>query len=74
MPVSHEYRLSSDILTEYSGRFFARRSVNAVVAILLSRYDLEIVSDKFPEMDGASPSPDITPVMRGQNVEVKCTP
>lgn len=56
------------------GRFFARRSVNAVVAILLARYEIEIVSDGFPQMDTARPSPGIAPVMRGQDVKVKCTP
>ncbi|KAF2626547.1 putative cytochrome P450 [Macroventuria anomochaeta] len=56
------------------GRFFARRSVNAVVAILLARYDMEVVSGNFPEMDGARPSPGIAPVVRGQDVKVRCTP
>ncbi|KAF3054024.1 hypothetical protein E8E11_008790 [Didymella keratinophila] len=56
------------------GRFFARRSVNALVAILLTRYELEVVSDEFPEMDGARPSPGIAPVTKGHDVKVKCTP
>ncbi|KAF3034468.1 hypothetical protein E8E12_000782 [Didymella heteroderae] len=56
------------------GRFFARRSVNALVAMLLARYEIEVESDKLPEMDGARPSPGIAPVMRGQDVKLKCTP
>lgn len=55
------------------GRFFARRSVNAVVAILLSRYDIEVVSGKFPGMDSARPSPGVAPVLRGQDVKIRCT-
>lgn len=56
------------------GRFFARRSVNALVAIMLARCDMEVVSGDFPQMDGARPSPGIAPVMKGFDMEVKCKP
>ena len=71
---STSYRPWGGGLTMCPGRFFARRSVNAVVAILLNRYELEVVSDDFPEMDGQRPSPGIAPVMRGHDVKVSCTP
>jgi cholesterol 7alpha-monooxygenase len=56
------------------GRFFARRTVNAFVAILLSKYDLEVVSANFPKADGARPSPGVVAMDQGQDVKMRCTP
>jgi hypothetical protein len=55
------------------GRFFARRTVNAFVAILLSPYDLEVTSNKFPTADGARPSPGVVATGQGQDVKLRCT-
>lgn len=71
---SSSYRPWGGGPTMCPGRFFARRSVSALVAIMLARYEMEAVSDNFPEMDGARPSPGIAPVMRGHDVKVQCTP
>jgi cytochrome P450 len=56
------------------GRLFARRSINAFVAILLSRYELEAEFTNFPKADGARPSPDVILVAQGQDVRLRCTP
>jgi hypothetical protein len=50
-----------------------RRAVNALVAILLSRYDIEPVSKVFPRADGARPSPGVILVEQGQDVQLRCT-
>jgi hypothetical protein len=56
------------------GRFFARRSVNVFVAMLLSRYDLKAGPGGFPKADGAKPAPGMVVVGKGQDVMLICTP
>jgi cytochrome P450 len=56
------------------GRFFAKRSVNIFVAILLSRYNLEAGPGGFPKADGAKPAPGMVVVGKGEDVMLICTP
>ncbi|KAF2867711.1 cytochrome P450 [Massariosphaeria phaeospora] len=66
------------------GRFLARRSVNAFIAILLSRYDVALDLDQapalasatapFPKSDGARPSPGVVPVGQGEDVRIRLSP
>jgi hypothetical protein len=56
------------------GRFFARRSANAFVAILLTKYNVAVESSAFPKGDGARPSPGVVTVGRGQDVKLRLTP
>ena len=56
------------------GRLFARRSVNAFVAILLTKYDVAVVSNAFPKADGARPSPGVVTVGQGEDLKLRLTP
>jgi cytochrome P450 len=56
------------------GRLFARRSVNAFVAILLTKYDVAIASNGFPKADGARPSPGVVTLGQGEDLKLRLTP
>jgi cytochrome P450 len=56
------------------GRNLARRSVNAFLAIILSRFDVALESGTFPQNDGARPSPGVVPVAQGQDLQLLLTP
>jgi cytochrome P450 len=53
------------------GRLFARRSANAFVAILLTKYDVAIASNGFPKADGARPSPGVVTVRQGEDLKLR---
>ena len=55
------------------GRLFARRSVNAFVAILLTKYDVAVASNTFPRADGARPSPGVVTVGQGEDLKLRLT-
>jgi cytochrome P450 len=56
------------------GRFLARRSLNAFVATLLAKNDVEVVSTAFPRIDGARPSPGVVPAVLGDDIRLQLTP
>jgi len=56
------------------GRVFARRSANAFVAVLLTRYNVAMESSAFPKVDAGRPSPGIVTVGRGEDVQLRLTP
>jgi cytochrome P450 len=56
------------------GRFLARKSANAFVAILLSRYDVTIDNTNFPKADGARPSPGVISVAQGEDLALRLMP
>jgi cytochrome P450 len=55
------------------GRFLARRSAIAFVAILLSKYDIAVESSTFPKGDGARPSPGVVTMGQGEDVKLRLT-
>ena len=69
---SQSYRPWGGGQTLCPGRVFARRSINAFVALLLSRYDITVDPTHFPVADGAKPSPGVILVAQGEDVILKC--
>jgi cholesterol 7alpha-monooxygenase len=54
-------------------RSFARRSVDAFLAVLMARYNLEVGGGRFLELDRARPSQGMASVKRGMHVKMKFT-
>ncbi|KAH7380303.1 putative cytochrome P450 [Phaeosphaeria sp. MPI-PUGE-AT-0046c] len=71
---SSSYRPWGGGSTVCPGRFFARRAINAFVALLVTRYELEAESENFPTADTSRPSPGAVLIGQGQDVKMRCTP
>jgi cholesterol 7alpha-monooxygenase len=71
---SHSYRPWGGGHTLCPGRFLARRSASAFVAILLTRYNVAVESATFPHGDGTRPSPGVVTVTRGEDLKLRLTP
>lgn len=62
------------------GRFLAKRSIYAFLALLLSRYDISAadkgsgIGDRFPKGNDTKPSPGVTPVADGEDVVLRLVP
>jgi len=61
------------------GRFLAKRSLYVFLALLLSRYDIDVeketgIEERFPKGDDTKPSPGVTPVANGEDLILRLTP
>jgi cytochrome P450 len=61
------------------GRFIARKEVQMFVALVLRRFDLELVGEEgkkptFPKMDDTLPSGGIQNPLKGQHLRVRARP
>ncbi|KAH3961190.1 hypothetical protein HBI56_209870 [Parastagonospora nodorum] len=74
MSKSPSYRPWGGGHTLCPGRLFARRSANAFVAILLTKYDVAVESTTFPRADGGRPSPGIVTLGQGEDLKVRLIP
>ncbi|KAF2652997.1 cytochrome P450, partial [Lophiostoma macrostomum CBS 122681] len=71
---SQSYRPWGGGHTLCPGRFLAKRSANAFVAILVTKYNVTVQSDTFPKSDGARPSPGVVTIGRGEDLKLRLRP
>lgn len=71
---SLSYRPWSGGNTICPGRLFARRSANAFVAILLTKYHVTVESRTFPRADGGRPSPGVVTLGQREDMKLRLTP
>ena len=72
---SSSYRPFGGGLSYCPGRLIARQEVAVFVAVMLKRYDVEIVGDgRLPRLDGRKPSTGMMSPGIGEDVLVRVTP
>lgn len=72
---SSSYRPFGGGVSYCPGRFIARREFAMLVALVLARFDVEVVGDnKFPDLDSGKPTIGLISPKPGEDVLLKLTP